>query len=398
MHSFRHAPQAMVLNARRRIAVELFRWMSGTTMSDIDTRLRNLETRTDEAIGTPLWLQKNYTEPRVNYTLRDLIQPGWTCFDVGANFGGLTMTMSRLAGPRGVVCGFEANPVIAAKCQRELLRSGAFTAQLYQGAIFKRSGETIELYLSDNAVADSIYRKTDTSISVQTIALDDFVMRTRLSPQIVKMDIEGAEFDALCGFDQTINTARPIFILEHTPPDNACFDFLRAKGYVAIDLQNYRRLHSGSDVLDGTVVTDVLYAHEDQLIGSPYAGDLSPVEQVRLDASDFSWAQPNLYRSRSLDLQPGRYLGQLVFRASGSHNTMCGVWQDGANAPVMRVHSTSSGLVGFARNTVFDLDHGPAHVFFHFLEETDASLAIESITLHRIPGFDAHREKFSITS
>jgi hypothetical protein len=66
-----------------------------------------------QVYADPEWLRPNYTEPQVLYPLRDLIKPGQTAFDVGANFGFLSVAMSRRAGPRGAVCAFEANPQIA---------------------------------------------------------------------------------------------------------------------------------------------------------------------------------------------------------------------------------------------------------------------------------------------
>jgi FkbM family methyltransferase len=359
-------------------------------------RLQGLEARVDDAFRPPLWLETNYTEPRVNYAISDIVQTGWTAFDVGANFGGLTVTLSRLVGPRGVVCGFEANPIIAAKCQREMLRSGGYNTQLYQGAIYKRSGETIELFISDNAVADSIYRKTGRSIKVQTIALDDFVSRTRLIPQFVKMDIEGAEADALFGFEQTINSHSPILVLEHTPPDSTCFDFLLSKGYIAIDLQDYRRIRKVDDVMEGTVVTDLLYAKPESLVGTPYSGDLTPVPAATLDGDEFSWVSSHNYRSKLIDLPPGRYTAVMDFSATGNSNTMCGIWCEALNAAVVRVHASSSSLVRFARNIVFDWSGGPVHVFFSFLDTPDSSLAIESVRISRVPGFDGHRQKFAL--
>jgi FkbM family methyltransferase len=366
-------------------------------MTDIARRVHNVEAQLDAAFGTPLWLRHNYTEPRVNYAVTDLVQPGWTTFDVGSNFGGITVALSRLVGPRGAVCGFEANPIIAARCQQELLRSGAFNAQLYSCAIYKRSGEMIDLFLSENQVADSIYYKTDRSIKVQTVALDDFVARTGLAPQFVKMDIEGAEADALVGFERTIDTHRPIMILEHAPPNNTCFDFLCAKGYLAIDLQNYRTLRSPEDVLPGTVVTDVLYAHTDKLHRTAYAEDLNPVAEATLYAGDFSWWQETLFRSRSLDLRPGRYLARLNFRADGQSNTMCGIWPDGEAAPIMRAHAASAALTVFARNMVFDTMGGAIHVFFQFFDTPDRSLAIDSVEILRVPGFERYREAFRIS-
>src|SRR5437667_2847005 len=121
----------------------------------------------------PLWLQPNYTEPQVLYALRDLIRPGHTAFDVGANFGHLSVAMSRRAGPRGAVCAFEANPEIAKRCQAELVRAGCGNVQVISAAIYHASRQLLPLYLSDNMVADSVSRKvSDRSIEVRTLALD----------------------------------------------------------------------------------------------------------------------------------------------------------------------------------------------------------------------------------
>ena len=56
--------------------------------------------------GTAPWYRENLWEPTVQLVLRDLCLPGDTVFDVGANFAGLTTIMSRMVGPKGVVCSF----------------------------------------------------------------------------------------------------------------------------------------------------------------------------------------------------------------------------------------------------------------------------------------------------
>ena len=352
-----------------------------------EERIQHLVNMTEEGLGAPSWLYPNYTEPRVNYALQDLVRPEWVAYDVGANFGGISLTMSRLVGPRGIVCSFEANPVIAAKCQRALIRNGSSNCQLYQAAIYKESGKDVTLYLSDNQVADSIYRKTDRSIDVKTISLDDFSIRFGLQPDIVKMDIEGAEFDALCGFEKTIDFCKPVLILEHTPPDDACMEFLLRKGYAAIDLQNYRRIRSKDDVASGTIVTDILYAMPERLLGTPYAGDLELGEEIDLASEDFQWADETHFRSRSLDLPAGRYVAKLDFVAEGDSNTMLGVRRDNQTESIMRVHASSCALVGFAKNIVFDTCGGNVHVFFDFLDKVDPTLEVKKVSLARVSSF-----------
>src|SRR2546423_2378031 len=60
----------------------------------------------------PKFWERNFWEPTVQFPIRDYCRPGDIVFDVGANAGGLSMLMSRLVGPRGVVCAFEASPRI----------------------------------------------------------------------------------------------------------------------------------------------------------------------------------------------------------------------------------------------------------------------------------------------
>src|ERR1700756_723633 len=86
-------------------------------------RLRALEdaVRALTTGGRPRdWLDGDLNEPAGQNALKDLLHGGDCAFDVGANIGGLSTLMSRLVGPRGAVCAFEANPNIARLCQQYL--------------------------------------------------------------------------------------------------------------------------------------------------------------------------------------------------------------------------------------------------------------------------------------
>lgn len=336
----------------------------------------------------PPWLNTNFTEPRVLVAIRDLCRPGAVVFDVGSNFGGLTMAMSRKVGPRGVVCAFEANPSIAARCQQSLVEAGCGNTQIYFSAVYKVSRERIKLYLSSNEVADSIYnQESERSISVPTLALDDFVEETGLVPDFVKMDIEGAEPDALLGFVRTIERHRPTMVLEQIPSDSRCLELLQSFGYQALDLSTYEPVNTMADLAPGTILTDILYAPAERLAESPYHP--GQTEVARLSPDDFS-GDGLLVQSRTVPLTPGRYLVHASFHADpvDQQEAFCGVSMVDHEDALMRHHGGAHGLANLARRWVFNAPAGEAAVFFQFARERPASFRINEIVISRVTAFD----------
>ena len=125
---------------------------------------------------------------------------GGTLVDVGANVGFFTLLGARLVGPDGRVAALEPAPVSAAAIRRNAAR---------------------------NCFGH-----------VEVVAIDDLVADGRLpAPDVVKIDVEGAELDVLRGMARTA-AARPVAIvceLHGTGPE---FVALMAQwGYRAVNLE-----------------------------------------------------------------------------------------------------------------------------------------------------------------
>lgn len=67
-------------------------------------------------------------------------RPGDIVFDVGCNAGGLTLMMSRLVGPRGIVLVFEASPRIIDKTHYNLVQAGCHNVTLFHRAVWLGTG------------------------------------------------------------------------------------------------------------------------------------------------------------------------------------------------------------------------------------------------------------------
>lgn len=341
---------------------------------------------------TSAWLAPNFVEPRVQLALNDLCVGGGVAFDVGSNFGYLSVAMSRRVGPRGAVCAFEANPKIAQLCQSLLIESGCGNAQVYNNAVYKTSRDVIKLYLSENMVSDSISRHvSENTVDIATISLDDFVEDVGLVPDFVKMDIEGAEFDALLGFERTLSKCKPTVILEQSPDDARCLDLMKSMGYVAIDLGAYCRLETMGDIAPGTLVTDVLFMMPDALAQTPYR-DLSVVQHGTVPLSDFVLAD-GVLRSAPRHLPTGRYIAHAAFEAEGDQAMMCGVEIDGQE--VVRGHASARLLVHFGSKWPFNaLEGRSVSFYFKFDSEPDPTFALKSFSLQQIPAFNGRAPLF----
>lgn len=332
------------------------------------------------------WWERSLWEPVVQLAVRDHVRPGDIAFDVGANAGAFAVQMARQAGPRGVVCAFEASPRIVGRTQFNLNASGCHNATLYHRAIWNRSGDLVTIAAGDH-LNDRVEAGAG-GIPVPTLALDDFIAATGLSPSFVKMDIEGAELEALRGSSRMIAEGRPIMALEQAPDDMRCHALLTAAGYLAVDLGTYRPIRQGADFANPTGVNNVLFVPAEKAAASPYF-DMRQDRVAMLPGDAFDRDGAGGVRLRqALQLNPGRYLVRADFAAEGRDNEVyAGLEADGET--VFRYHTFTAFMAECYRDWVVQLDRPAALTpFLRFLKGHDPSLTWNGAEVLRLPGFD----------
>jgi len=156
------------------------------------------------------------------HAIRRIVQPGWTCADVGANVGHITAVLAECVGPSGRVLAFEAHPANA-KVLRENMKAKGYGRRVKVGnvAITDGSRSRVWLYAGRNAsdcewnvVGHDVDGKTTTAeLKVTAASLDTFFPPgTRLD--LVKIDIEGAAGPAFNGMTRLLVETRPILLIE----------------------------------------------------------------------------------------------------------------------------------------------------------------------------------------
>lgn len=163
----------------------------------------------DFAVQTKMFL--GMYEVELNKHLRRLVRPGYTSFDVGAQFGYDALVLAKLSGAR--VASIECDAGVIPELRRN---------------INSNPGLRNQIELVDGFVAST------TDIENGTVALDDLAYGGGLFvPDFIKMDIEGGELDALVGSRRILEERRPDLLVEtHSAELEAeCLDLVRSFGY-----------------------------------------------------------------------------------------------------------------------------------------------------------------------
>ncbi|MBX9699753.1 MAG: FkbM family methyltransferase [Acetobacteraceae bacterium] len=362
----------------------------------LDARIGALEGRMGGATAGPApeasfplqpWWERSFWEPTVALAIRDHCRPGDTVFDVGSNAGALAMMMSRLVGPRGTVLAFEASPRIIDKTHHNLVKAGCHNVTLFHKAVWHSTGALVNMAAGSH-LNDRI-EEAATGMSVRTVALDDLAAAGDFRPSFIKMDIEGAEFDALRGASRLLREVRPILALEQSPEDMRCHALLTEAGYAAMDLASYRRIRSAADFPAATGVANVLFAPQERIASNPYFSEDAPAEVSHLTAGEFIRATDgSISLAEPIALPPGRYIVAADFSASGRDNDIwAGVEADGEM--IFRYHTYTSFMAESYSEWVIQLDR-PARIspFLRFLGGSDPSLRWNGARVRRLSAFD----------
>ena len=148
------------------------------------------------------------TEPVVQDALADALEPGGVCYDLGANVGFFTLIAAKAVGNRGRVYAFEPAPETAAELRANVELNSLDYVEVIEAAVSDSVGEATLAEDGDNLRAQL---SADGEVTVSTVALDALDLRP---PDFIKIDVEGAERQALEGMRQTIDRRQPTILLE----------------------------------------------------------------------------------------------------------------------------------------------------------------------------------------
>lgn len=149
-------------------------------------------------------------------------------FDVGANMGWYSFLAARM-NPHSKIHAFEPIPSTFKNLKRNLELNSLPQIHPHSIALSNRSGECI-LYTyptgSVNASLENVSGRSDVvKISCEMQTLDDFAQSKNIQPDLIKIDVEGAELMVFQGAEKTILKNRPILFTEILRKWSAVFNY-----------------------------------------------------------------------------------------------------------------------------------------------------------------------------
>lgn len=156
-------------------------------------------------------------EPELSRALHRLVKPGGICYDCGANVGYFTLLLSKLAGPQGRVFAFEPLPANAVSLRKHVQMNHCSNVEVIEAAITDHSGMVhFEPHQSMSRI------ESGGSLTVRCISLDTLNLPP---PDLMKIDVEGAEMDLVAGAKNLILSHRPVILMSLHIEIKAARDF-----------------------------------------------------------------------------------------------------------------------------------------------------------------------------
>ena len=153
--------------------------------------------------------------------LPGLVQPGSVVYDVGANIGLFTVPFSRRVGPTGRVVCFEPNPICVQFLKANLEVNACANARIVPVALAEHHQQvpfTLNFgnsLLGLTSISSFYHQKAGQAITVEGRPLDELRSTFELpAPDLVKMDVEGAEGAVVRGMARTLAEHRPVLLME----------------------------------------------------------------------------------------------------------------------------------------------------------------------------------------
>ena len=216
-------------------------------IKDLDGGVRLFIDLSDHVIGLNI-LRDRYEAEEIRF-VRSLLKPDDTAIDVGAHIGFFTMHMAAAVGPSGRVYAFEPSDANADLLERSVMENRFGDRVVFERTAVGAAPGTATLTFpveTLNSGGAYVLREGTAPLTgnlvktVPMIALDALDIRRPV--RLIKMDVEGAEPQVVCGAERLLKEDRPVILSELHPTQlerasgvtaDRFLEQLRALGYRA---------------------------------------------------------------------------------------------------------------------------------------------------------------------
>src|ERR1700730_752851 len=158
-------------------------------------------------------------EPKIAEVFYRHVKPGMSVVDIGANIGYFTMLLASLVEPSGLVMAVEPNPENIKLLRASRRVNGCDQVLVIQAAAGRQTGLLALNVSHSNGMTGELPDNVDAVFAARPVpcfALDAILPKDR-PINLVKIDAEGAELNALIGLSGTIDRDRPVIVSEFSP-------------------------------------------------------------------------------------------------------------------------------------------------------------------------------------
>jgi FkbM family methyltransferase len=181
--------------------------------------------------GTDIYLtggKSHDSEIRLARFLIQRLQPGDVFADVGAHFGYFSLLAAQLVGEKGRVVAFEASATTHAVLAQNVAASAVVqanhcavsdqqeTISFYEFPILYNEFNSLDVTQFEGEKWFKEFKPT--KINVPAVTLDEFFAQANHLPNVLKIDVEGAELKVIRGAATLLKRAAPAVVLEYLEP------------------------------------------------------------------------------------------------------------------------------------------------------------------------------------
>jgi FkbM family methyltransferase len=187
------------------------------------------------------------------FLIRNL-KPGDTFMDIGGHYGYFTLLGSHLVGKDGSVHSFEAAPKTFSILKKNA--SGHSNISIYNSAVSDEAGDLTfyefpNLYSEYNSLDVDQFKNESwfsefkpKEIKINSVVPDQFLAEYSIQPNVLKIDVEGAEYKVINGLKNHLSSHQPIVVIEYLSDERGneahrqAEKLLKSLGYSAFIIDN----------------------------------------------------------------------------------------------------------------------------------------------------------------